>query len=406
MLLGYSRGAVGDIVFARSKGQQVARARNRNPNNPNTEAQVLQRSKFAAAQRFFQLANSQFFKFAYEDKTERESDYNAFMRHNVGISPYILREMTRQVDYPAFAPWMVTQGSLPSLQTGSWSYVSDSEGSRWAVSDPFGVQSLLLSSYTVADVTSKLIGSGSDWREGDIITFIVQYSEYGSYPLAATSGTSDVVHYTSSAIVNQLILDRQDVRLLSNVVAGLTGVDYSPKFNNSFATDEHGAVSVAVIHSRNTAQGLKVSTQAMILNNDASGGTLEGALASYNFTRSADYEGRILQSWDAASKAVLQGAKASLFVPSSPIWVQVDDAESHSVGWVEPIPVAGTGYTLQVGFDGSAVNTAAFSGTGLTINDVSLHGAGTSSVYAELDVRMAGTAASLAYMGQTILSWE
>lgn len=402
MLLGYSRGAVGDIVFARSKGQQVARARNRNPNNPNTEAQVLQRSRFAAAQRFFQLANSQFFKFAFEDKTERESDYNAFMRHNVGISPYILREMTQQVDYPAFAPWMVTQGSLPTVQTGNIIYDSSN---TWQVLEPVGQGEMVQS---VAALSDYLINrSGEDWREGDIITFLVQYSEYGCYPLAVTSGSSDVVNYASNSAVYQVIVNTQDVRALDAVVPGWSNsVNYNPVIGGVALSDSHAAVSFAAIHSRNTAQGLKVSTQSMLLNLDANSGTLEGALASYNFTRSSQYESRILQSWDATSKAVLQGAKASLFVPSSPIWVQVDDAESHSVGWVEPIPVAGTVYTLQVGFDGSAVNTAAFSGTGLTINDVSLHGAGTSSVYAELDVRMSGTAASLAYMGQTILSWE
>ena len=36
MLMGYSRGSVGDVTFARIKGQQIARARNRNPKNPKT----------------------------------------------------------------------------------------------------------------------------------------------------------------------------------------------------------------------------------------------------------------------------------------------------------------------------------------------------------------------------------
>lgn len=43
MLLGYSRGKVGDVVFTRFNGQQVAKARNRNPKNPKSEAQCVQR---------------------------------------------------------------------------------------------------------------------------------------------------------------------------------------------------------------------------------------------------------------------------------------------------------------------------------------------------------------------------
>lgn len=310
MLLGYSRGAVGDIVFARSKGQQVARARNRNPANPNTEAQVLQRSKFAAAQRFFQLANSQFFKFAYEDKSERESDYNAFMRHNVGISPYILREMTRQVDYPAFAPWMVTQGSLAHVDTSIQFVTADA---RWVV-NPLSLTDTSITS--VSALSSALIEGGA-WRDGDIITVLLQMSQYGSYPLSITSGSSDVIHYTSNSRVLQLVLDTTDPRALSDVVRGFIDATRLVVMLDDFEefADSHGAIACAVIHSRNTSTGLKVSTQSMVLNNDAAGGSLEGALASYNFTRSADYEGRILQSWDAASKAVLQGAKASVFNP-------------------------------------------------------------------------------------------
>lgn len=43
LFLGYGRGAVGDVVFSRQNGEQVARARNRSPRNPKTALQLLQR---------------------------------------------------------------------------------------------------------------------------------------------------------------------------------------------------------------------------------------------------------------------------------------------------------------------------------------------------------------------------
>lgn len=43
MLLGQARGKVGDIVFSRSNGQQIVRARTAQVKNPQTEAQILQR---------------------------------------------------------------------------------------------------------------------------------------------------------------------------------------------------------------------------------------------------------------------------------------------------------------------------------------------------------------------------
>lgn len=45
MLLGHARGKVGDLVFSRSNGQQIVRARNSVVKNPKTTAQMIQRIK-------------------------------------------------------------------------------------------------------------------------------------------------------------------------------------------------------------------------------------------------------------------------------------------------------------------------------------------------------------------------
>jgi hypothetical protein len=44
LFLGQGRGSVGDVVFYRANGQQLARSRNRSPRNPKTDAQILQRA--------------------------------------------------------------------------------------------------------------------------------------------------------------------------------------------------------------------------------------------------------------------------------------------------------------------------------------------------------------------------
>lgn len=49
MLLGYARGKVGDVVFKRVGGQQVTTPRNRQPRNPRSEAQTIQRLAFSSA---------------------------------------------------------------------------------------------------------------------------------------------------------------------------------------------------------------------------------------------------------------------------------------------------------------------------------------------------------------------
>ena len=47
MLQGMARGKVGDVVFSRLGGEQIARVRNRHPKNPRTNAQLYQRAIMA-----------------------------------------------------------------------------------------------------------------------------------------------------------------------------------------------------------------------------------------------------------------------------------------------------------------------------------------------------------------------
>lgn len=49
MLLGMARKKVGDLVFYRSNGEQITRARNRNPRNPKSDKQSVQRMILATA---------------------------------------------------------------------------------------------------------------------------------------------------------------------------------------------------------------------------------------------------------------------------------------------------------------------------------------------------------------------
>lgn len=53
MFLGMSRGSVGDVTFYRNQGQQCARARNRAPRNPKTNAQIVQRMILATASKAY-----------------------------------------------------------------------------------------------------------------------------------------------------------------------------------------------------------------------------------------------------------------------------------------------------------------------------------------------------------------
>ena len=53
MFLCMARGSVGDVTFYRKSGQQAARVRNRNPRNPKTDAQIIQRMILATGSKAY-----------------------------------------------------------------------------------------------------------------------------------------------------------------------------------------------------------------------------------------------------------------------------------------------------------------------------------------------------------------
>lgn len=75
---------------------------------------MLQRAKFANAVKFYKKAVQNFFKFAFEDKKKSESDYNAFMRHNVMNSTLLMKGNVDDAYFPALGRWQMSSGSLPN----------------------------------------------------------------------------------------------------------------------------------------------------------------------------------------------------------------------------------------------------------------------------------------------------
>lgn len=301
MLLGMSRGSVGDVTFYRSGGSQRARARNRKPANPMTVRQQTQRAKFANAVKFHKQVTSNFFRFAYEDKKTNESDYNAFMRHNVGNSGFIGARASKIASWPALGLWEVTSGSLPDIEV-----TTAAEGTLFLAN--LGVTGNIT---TVGALSSALIALGDTWREGDILTVLLyRATAAGSLPTVDT----ETVHTASSSYL-QIILNSSDTTTLGNIIGNLGGIYYIMSVDevdgfgvsgseSSWATAwNNDLLQCAVIHSRNTANGLLVSTQSMVAN--------KPQVITDSLAESGTYYNSVLADWDAAAEAVLQGAAAA-----------------------------------------------------------------------------------------------
>lgn len=127
LFLGYARGKVGDVVFSRTNGEQVSRARNRHPNNPRTNAQLAQRAVMSTIAKAY-AAGMQIFDHSFEGLKVGSGCQQRFAKVNVEryrsllalelATPPVNQNGVVIVKPGAVAPvggvYIVSEGSLPS----------------------------------------------------------------------------------------------------------------------------------------------------------------------------------------------------------------------------------------------------------------------------------------------------
>lgn len=160
-------------------------------------------------------------------------------------------------------------------------------------------------------MSAALISKGDTWREGDILTVLLySATAAGSLPTVDT----ETAHVASSGYL-QFILNSSDTTPLDEIERLVNNIPFGISVNNDGNIDVNGndasfaaswaadLYQCAVIHSRNTAGGLLVSTQSMVANKPQ---VITDALAE-----DGTYYNAVLADWDAAAEAVLQGAAAA-----------------------------------------------------------------------------------------------
>ena len=82
LFLGQGRGSVGDVVFYRANGQQLARSRNRSPRNPKSDAQLYQRAIAATIAQAYK-AGKVIFDHAFEGRQVPAGNQRRFISVNM-----------------------------------------------------------------------------------------------------------------------------------------------------------------------------------------------------------------------------------------------------------------------------------------------------------------------------------
>lgn len=290
MMLGYSRGSVGDVTFSRLKGQQIAKARNRNPNNPKTKTQMMQRSLFVSATKFYQQARAKFFKFAFEDKKYHESDFNAFMRHNVKNGTNMTQEAVQAYNYPALGYWVLSKGSLQP-------FVQKSEGNFFMASTGIVVPQDYQVPTKVGELSKTLIQSNR-YQVGDMLTMVEYgFSKVGDAPVPALAPLND--DYNTYFSFKQMIINTESTELLTKYDMGVQVDDTTHVLyiTSTYEVYDERYVALCLIHSRQTANGLLVSDSVLL----GSGLFDEAVIACADDV----YIQQVLNAWGATEEAIL-----------------------------------------------------------------------------------------------------
>lgn len=290
MMLGYSRGSVGDVTFSRLKGQQIAKARNRNPNNPKTKTQMMQRSLFVSATKFYQQARAKFFKFAFEDKKYHESDFNAFMRHNVKNGTNMTQEAVKAYNYPALGMWALSKGSLEP-------FVQKSEGNYYKANTGIVVPSNYQVPTKVGELSKTLIQSNR-FQVGDMLTMVnYGFTRVGEAPVPSLAPLND--DYYTYFSFKQMVINTESTESLSkyDLAVEVDGTTHVLYITSTGAVYDERYVAVCLIHSRQTANGLLVNDSVL----------LPSALFDEAVKACADdaYIQQVLNQWGATEEAIL-----------------------------------------------------------------------------------------------------
>lgn len=285
-------GSVGGETYSVVKGQTIVRAKPISVANPRTVNQMLQRSIFLDAVRFYQHSNQNFFKMAFEDRRQTESDYNAFMRTNSNRGVHVTKAMGDNPFFPALGNWTISRGSLPSAQC-EW----ESEGNPIFMVNIGENGGAARAIETVGEV-SEFIKSKYGLREGDIVTMGLIVSSL----VGVNENTLEPVF--ENPIAPQWFLIQFRIDTTSTVLV--------EALNFGAAVMEDGSVIMGLdaptlaasagfcVFSRNTDGGLKVST-ADIANN-ATATTIIEKMQQSSFIE------RVVADWSASEGAILQGS--------------------------------------------------------------------------------------------------
>lgn len=329
------KGTLGNTYLRRTrtatgKEVNVLAQKNFNPKNPKTLGQMAQRARFATAVKFYKRATRNFFKFAYEDKKANESDFNAFMRHNVAASVPMVKAQVDNESYPAIGnKWMLSQGSLQPLQQKMQrlAIFTESVHDTLVLKSSENIDDLgghgFDSNATVAEISEVLVALG--YQEGQIFTLVtvtsgIRQSHFQLLSPDDMTGLATIPRWS----ISQFVINTKDET--PSAAVGHIGLNYLPAMycNQAYGSDtfyvgiDYGDSGLLVAAAVIVSENVKSSKKLLATTSYLEGNEMYNAVV--NDLNTKVYYNAMLKSWDADfNQAILQGSIAGTHLATKPV---------------------------------------------------------------------------------------
>ena len=310
MFINKAAGKVGNLVLYSRSGEQVMRAYQNKVKNPRALGQVMQRAKFANAVKFYKRAVKNFFPFAFEDQRANESAFNAFMRHNISLSPFLTKPMVDEGKFPAVGSWMLSQGSL-NQPFADIQLKKDEHGKPIDTIRVNLLPGMALVKKTIGEFSQQLEDMHG-FEEGDILTFVFIATDATDGSAATlTELVSDPSLKYPSWCICQFILDKSSTKPLTEwsyrgnpnylMEIGASGeyLDFSvgDAFNGMFAC--------AMLISRKNVDNKLLTSTSYLFGSIEWRNVCNGDIPELQNLRA------IAKTWGSDSEAILKGSIAN-----------------------------------------------------------------------------------------------
>ena len=311
-------GRVGDLVYFVRGGQQIVRSVPASVKNPRTDAQMLQRMKWANILAVYR-ALQPCLKDGFEAKAAGQTDYNRFMSINLNSLPVYLEKNAARMGAAVVAPYVVSQGSLPEILVSGETPATDIALGTLVIGE----------ATTVSEFAQAVVQHNSGFCYGDCITFLM---------LRQQEDSQDGHPFVTPAFA-RVCLDPSDGSPLRGLApaAGFSSVD-----GFLGAADVLRGAGVAWVHSRTLNGRTHVSSQRLVVENDLLGlyadpRMLSAASRSYGGSPRASRTGvprfragQGLRSAGVEPVGGLDGASRNPHLRAD-VQVEVDDGERPSL---------------------------------------------------------------------------